>query len=53
MNQNKPKRGRPVGSTKGVMTYFPMKLWPHQLEKLKRLGGAVWIREMIDKAKVT
>lgn len=47
----KRKPGRPKGSTKGAKVYFPMKLEQTQLDKLKRLGGAKWIRNQIDKAK--
>ena len=51
-----PKKGRPVGSTTGR---HPEKwkiqtqacLTPEQRAKLKRLGGAEWVRGQIDKAK--
>ena len=30
---------------------FPVKMSERQREKLKRLGGAPWVRDRIDKAK--
>ncbi len=30
---------------------FPVKMTASQRDKLKRLGGAPWVREKIDKAK--
>lgn len=49
---DKPKRGRPKGSTKiENAKLFPVNLSPDQAEKLKRLGGSKWIRDQIDQAE--
>ena len=34
-----------------AMVLFGLRVKPAQLEKLKRLGGAAWIRERINRAK--
>ena len=48
-----PNRGQGRKSLKeGVKTVsFPVKMTEPQRDKLKRLGGAPWVRERIDKAK--
>lgn len=33
------------------MVVVPMRLQPAQRDKLKRLGGAAWVRRKIDQAK--
>lgn len=48
---NKPRMGRPPLSPDGSVR-FDMRLSPEQRAKLEQLGGAQWIRERIDKAKV-
>lgn len=47
----KPKKGRPAGSTTGRKIQTQVCLTPGQRAKLKRLGGAEWVRGQIDKAK--
>ena len=48
-----PGRGqgrKPLGEDEPTVS-FPVKMTASQREKLKRLGGAPWVRERIDKAK--
>lgn len=57
MNEKKPIGGARPGSGRkpileGAVTVpVTIKLTPPQRDKLKRLGGAPWVREKIDKAK--
>ena len=57
MNTKKPIGGARLGSgrkplAEGVATVPVMiKMTEPQRDKLKRLGGAPWVREKIDKAK--
>ena len=48
-----PGRGqgrKSLGGTEATVS-FPVKMTESQRDKLKRLGGAPWVREKVDKAK--
>lgn len=47
----RPGSGRKPIAEGSVTVPVTVKLTPPQREKLKRLGGAPWVRERIDKAK--
>jgi hypothetical protein len=44
-------QGRKPLDADGATVVFPVKMTAPQRDKLKRLGGASWVRERIDKAK--
>ena len=44
-------QGRKPLSPEGPMVPVTLKMTEPQKEKLKRLGGAPWVRQKIDKAK--
>ena len=46
-----PRRGRPPMSEGKASTFVGTRMSPEQAEKLKRLGGAAWIRDRIDRAR--
>lgn len=47
----RPGSGRKPIAEGSVTVPVTIKLTPSQRDKLKRLGGAPWVRERIDKAK--
>ena len=44
-------QGRKPLDADAATVVFPVKMSAPQRDKLKRLGGAPWVREKIDKAK--
>lgn len=47
----RPGSGRKPIDAESQTISFPVKMSATQRDKLKRLGGAPWVREKIDKAK--
>lgn len=47
----KPKRGRPAGNPNNKKIGVCICLTIEQREKMRLLGGSVWVQEQIDKAK--
>jgi hypothetical protein len=45
-------RGRPIVSDDARLHIYNIRLTHAQIEKLARLGGAAWIRQKIDRAKI-
>lgn len=46
---NKRPVGRPKDSGEDLKARFTVRLTPQQMEALKRLGGAKWLRRQLDK----